>query len=1037
MKNALKKSALCLAVTAALAVVPAQANETSTSVRGTISALSGGSIANATITIIHEPSGTVKEVQANEQGIYRVRGLRVGGPYKIIVSSDKYQGKVFENIYLELNEPFDLNAELLAQANMETITVTGSNVIFSNAGSSSVYTSDDINNGTIFNRDLKDIVRSNPLAVVDPTGTELSIAGTNPKYNSLNVDGVAVNDSFGLNANGYPAQRPPVSISAIDQVSIDYAPFTARAAQFTGGQVNVVTKSGTNELRGDVFYEYVPFIGDAYDDVEDIEYDDLENDEITFGASLGGAIVQDKLFYFVSYEEWSKDIVSNYNLNTLEGHRVTTAEVDQVLNILNTVYGIQDSIGSAPPADSDKKILVKLDWNINDAHRADMTYSFQENKAARNYTDGDGTVNLASNFWSQDSETTLLTGHLFSDWTDEFSTEVNFKYKDYTQASNTSSNLGEINVRTAAGTIVAGQDENRHGNELANESTSIAVHGLYLADYMEYKFGIEIENLTNYNLYARHAAGTWSFDSIQEFEDKMAASVSYQNAYTNNMQDLAFDVDSTRYALYGEVNTELFDDFIVTAGVRYEMLSVDGSPQRNPNFENTYGYTNTENMDGVDIFLPRVGFTWDVSEDLTVRGGIGRFSGGMPLVWVSNAYTNDGITLTSAPSSARNEVLGNPSAVSFDTVPQALQDSLSQGDGSTNTIAKGFELPSDWRYQLAADLVFDIPGLGNDFQWVNEFTYVDRQDAPYWIDLSRVKVGETVEGRTIWENRYGEDRWDLELTNIDDGGRSIIFTTALNKNWDNGVSMNLSYTNQDITEVNPGTSSTATSNFQYEVTTNRNSPELGRAYYEIEHRFVLNLGYKTEFVDGYQTSFNMFWERRSGRPFSWTLGAFRDNDLGDQAYFDDSDIYLPYLPASASDPAFDFAGGLSYDEIMAIASQAGVAGYAGDYIPKYIGNQPWLTTIDLAVTQDLPGFAEGHKGQVYFIVDNFANLLNDDWGKSYKMQFPQQILFDYDVNADGQYVLSERFGGTNTQNFDMLEVEQSTWRIKVGVKYSF
>ena len=122
---------------------------------------------------------------------------------------------------------------------------------------------------------------------------------------------------------------------------------------------------------------------------------------------------------------------------------------------------------------------------------------------------------------------------------------------------------------------------------------------------------------------------------------------------------------------------------------------------------------------------------------------------------------------------------------------------------------------------------------------------------------------------------------------------------------------------------------------------------------------------------------------------------------------------------------------------MSIVQAAGVANYAGDYIPKYAGTQPWLTTMDIAITQELPGFMNNHKGQLYFIIDNFANLLNNDWGKSYRIASRQQILFDVDINENGQYLLQEARGGANTNNYNQFRVEQSAWSLKVGVKYKF
>ncbi len=1036
MKKFIVSSALCLSL---LHSNIAQAVETSTGIKGEIKNSQGEVIANAKIKIIHEPSGTIKEVTANDVGLYRARGLRLGGPYTIVILSDDYAKQEYENIHLKLDDVLNLSATLAKMTEMETITVTNTMNIYANYGTNSVFSEQNINQSALVNRDIKDVVRANPLAVVDPSGNELSIAGSNPRYNALTIDGVGVTDTFGLNANGYPAQRPPISMNAISQIAIDYAPFNARASGFTGGIINVVTKSGTNELAGDIFYEWTPTNGDAEDNKLTGSKFDFDNEEKTFGATLGGAIVKDKLFYFVAYEEWSDEVIFNYDLNTLLGHKVTLEEANQVLTAFKNVYSLSDSIGTVPPEDSDKKILVKLDWNINNNHRVDFTYSNQKNTAAKSYTNSDTYLNFASHQYSQDAETTLLSGHLFSDWTDSFSSEINVSYKDHQSTANTNSKWGQIRIQTAnGGEVFAGQERNRHANAKENETTKFAFHGLYLHDAMEYKFGVEIEELWNSDLYARNGAGTWYFSSITDFENKAPWRVEYGNAYTNNMADLAAEIDSTQYALYLEANRELFDGFELSAGLRYETLAMKSRPNVNENYTAVYGYSNTENLDGVGLFLPRMSFNWQFSEALTFRGGIGRFSGGMPLVWISNAYTKDGVTNVSAPQSAVEATITNPDNVMFDQVPLSLQNSLVQGNGSTSTIARDFEMPSDWRYQLAADVIFDFPMMGDagkNIAWTSEFIYVDRKNAAAWLEQSRVEIGETLDGRTLWGELAGrEGLSDIQLTNSANGGESIIITTALNKSWDNGLSVNVSYTHQDITEANPGTGTHAASNYYAEVVVNRNEPLVGRSFYEIEHRLVVNLAYQHQFWPGYNTALNLFFERRSGRPFSWVLGEGTDSAFGEGSSL--SRVYLPYLPNGADDAAFDFSQ-LSYQYTMAIASAAGVGNHEGNYIPKYSGTQPWLTTMDLAISQEIPGLMAGHKGQLYFIIDNFANLLNSDWGKSYRMDSPQQVLFDFNINDKGQYVLSERAGGTNTKNYDQFEVEHSAWSVKVGVKYAF
>ena len=1034
-KTQLSRIAIAVALTVGVATTAVAASGQSSAMRGSVVGPQGNPAAGSVITILHQPSGTVKELEVNEDGAFSALGLRVGGPYTIIIESDKFQSKVIENVYLELNDTFSLKAQLESPSDVERITVTGARDFTSNNGSSSVFGQKAIETTPSFNRDLKDIVRLNPLAVVSADGSELSVAGSNPKYNSLTIDGVGVNDTFGLNSNGYPAQRPPISLDAVEQISIDVAPFNARAGKFTGGNLDVVTKSGTNELSGSLFYEKVPFAGDAKNDRTGEEFD-VENEEESFGATLGGAIVKDTLFFFASYEEWEEEIAFDYDMDTLSGHNVTNEQVDSFLNTLSSVYGLTDSKGTAPSPDSDKKTLIKLDWNINNDHRADFTYSYQDNSSARNYTNSNSTLNMSSNGWSQDSETTIYTGHVYSDWSAAFSTEVSISYKEYEQASNTNSDWGEINVRTGTGTIVAGQDENRHANILENEVWTLGFHGVYLAGDVEYKFGVEMEDTWNYNVYGRDSAGTWTFYSLEDFANRAPGLVEYGNAYTNDINDIAYDVDSTLYSTYVEANFELFEDFEVTAGLRYEYLTVDDSPSLNQNYLDTYGYANTENLDGTSMLLPRIGFKWSVNEDLTVRGGVGRFSGGMPLVWVSNAYTNDGVTKDSTSTTSID-----PSEVVFDSVPLSLQNALSIGSGSTNSIDPDFDLPSDWRYQIAADYIFDIEGVGDNFAWTTELTYVDKKDAAYWVDISRTPDTTLADGRIIYGNVYegtdNEDNYDIQLTNSPDGGRSVLISTALSKQWDNGVSLSMSYTHQDITEAASGTSSTAESNYVYNITTNRNEPVVDTAYFEVPHRFVLNLGYTHEFFAGYNTDFNLFFERRSGRRFSHTLGLYNDGDFGDQSALDGGD-YLIYIPEGPNDPLMDFEGGLSYEQIMEVVSAAGLEGYAGSIVPKNSGAQPWITSMDLYISQEVPGFYDGHKGKVYLSIENFANLLNDDWGKVYEVDYSSIDLFDLaGVNENNQYQYTYAYDGDSGQNWNQFETDESTWRIKIGVKYTF
>ena len=1045
----LRKSALCLAIAAGISSY-AHAQDTSSSILGKITAPDGTPAADTRIIVLHEPSGTISEVKTNSAGSYSIKGLRIGGPYKITIDSTAYRDAEMRDLYLQLGKVLRLDQTLeeLEATELEEIVIIGTYVASGTKGASSVFSEDDIKTTPAFNRDIKDIVRNNPMVVVDESG-QMSIAGNNPRFNNITVDGIGQNDDFGLNFSGYPTARPPVSLDAISQVSVDSAPFTAKVGGFSGGLVNVVTKSGTNELHGSLFYETMPdsFSGDPEGD------GDLDlGEESTMGFTVGGPLVQDKAFYFISYEAMEQDMSALYGMNGSGGNtsNISSADYNRFLQILNDTYGLSDTVAGGA-GENDEKILVKFDINLNDEHRLDFSYQNQVNEFDRNSSDQAYQLRMNSNAFTIKTQSDTYSTHLFSDWSDAFSTQIGLSYKDLTTDSLTNSDLGEVTVNIGSNEIVFGTDRARQANIADTQTLQLHLDGTYLLGEHELRFGYQGQSVTYYNLFGQYTDGVWEFNSLDDFANKKPSLLAYRNAYTNVTEDLAYSAKRTTHALYAEDSWTITPSLLLTFGLRYEQLASDDVPQENARFVSTYGYSNTENLDGLDILLPRVNFAWDLNETMTLRGGVGRFSGGKPNVWLANSFTNDGITYVAAPTSATNAAIANPANVDFSQVPESVKASLVKGTGSTNYVDPDYELESDWRFQLGWDQELTIPFIGSGYLWSTEFNYIDKENSSFWVDTSRVEKSRTADGqRIIYQSLYSgslANNYDLMLTNADKDGRSIIWTTNLQKEWDNGFNMFAAYTHQDITEVNPGTNSTASSNYNFNVTLNRNEELVGNAYYEVEHRFVFNLGYKANWFGENETRINLAFERRSGRPLSYTLDAFNDNDFGDQRDFQNSDVYLPYIPTGPNDTNIDWAGSNwpgattneeKYAAMLDIIKSAGLEAYAGGYAPKYSRTQPWVTDLDLSVQQDIPGFAEGHTGTIYFTIDNLLNLLDSSKGQVRRMEFPQQPLWDYDVNATtGQYQYDVRFSGTNTSNWTEYVPEASVWRLKLGVRYNF
>ena len=1045
MNKQLIASAVALALFGA---APAMADETTSSIRGQVNTPSGAPAANTHIIITHIPTGITRQVDTNDSGAFSVRGLRVGGPYRIVIDSDIYQDDTINDVYLELGNPYVVRENLVSNDDNK-IVITGSalGVHLPNSGSNSVFGSKQIEASPSLNRDLKSVLRRNPLVnVLDDDTNSMSVAGNNPRYNSLSIDGVRQDDDFGLNGSGYPTQRSPISIDAIDQISVATNPFSVKDGGFSGAGIKVVTKSGTNKFKGKVFYEKT---NDALSGTPKDQNGDsipLDFEEVTKGFSLGGPIIKDKLFFYMNYEKFNspKSFESGpSDFSSANPADVTSADANEVIRIARDVYGVDSGSWQQDAVEQDIKKLLKLDWYLNYQHHASFTYQDTDGELTANRIGG-RRLNLSSDWYTRGDHLTAYSFQWFADWTSAFSTEVRIADKtvDNTQTPVNGLGMGEVNVRTGTGDVRFGPDRSRHANKLSNDNLQLMINAEYLMGNHTLNAGWAHDKIDVFNIFVPESLGVWNFNSLADFENRTADSFSYQNADSNNANDGAANFSLTTDTLYlGDV-WDISYNFSLQYGLRYESIHTNDEPRFNQNFMDRYGFSNTATLDGEDILLPRLGFTWNLNDEFTLSGGLGKYSGGRPNVWLSNAYTNDGVTIV-RPNLSSLDPSTYLNNVDITQVPTAVQETLSAGDGNSTPIDPNFNIPAHWQYSLKANYIADLGALGSAWDLNAEIIYKNIVRDVKWVDLAREQVGTTVDGRPIYGSfdpvTNNRDHYDLLLTNSK-GGDSTIMTFSADKSFSNGVDLNVSYTHQNVNDRVPGTSSTAESNYAFTTVRDRQNPDVATAAYEVEHRFAMNLDYSVNLFEGYTTTVGLFMERVSGRPYSWTLGAFRDRDFGDQSRFYNSDVYLPYIPTGADDAAVDFSCSrcLSYEQILEQLQANGISTEGGS-LKRNKYSSPWKTNMDLYLSQQLPGFSKEHKGELYFNIDNVLNLLQKHRGQIYSNRFgeSQQILFDYDLNADGQYQYQEPFGGYRNGSPAEFRAKESTWRLKVGVRYNF
>jgi hypothetical protein len=1051
----------------------ASAQVTTSSMRGQVTNAEGSAVPNATVVITHTPSGTMTAAVTSANGDFSARGLRVGGPYTVEVTGGDFTPVTVTDIYIDLDQTYPLNLTVSGERKLETVVVTANQLQtgFSSEGLTTSLGLAALNEVVSIDRDITDAAELDPFASVNvQTGgaKELTIAGANNRFNTLTIDGVALNDRFGLNANGYPTQRSPISFDAIQSLSVESAPFDTEYNGFTGGTINAVTKSGTNEFHGSAFY----FKTD--DSMAGSKSGDLKVDrnfeEKTYGGTLGGPIIKDKLFFFLSYDKYEEAAALQRGptgSGAVNIEDVTPGDISEIQDIMQTVYGFDvGDFGAGVPPVEDEKILGSIDWNISNNHRAKFTYIKTEGASiteqnGNNFLQG-ADLAFPSSWYNNSESVESFIGHLYSDWTPNFSTEV--KIAKTTQATGADSlNGAEFflgSVETSTGTVIAfGPDRFRHGNELDQEFLQYKVKAEYLLGDHTLKAGFEREEVDVDNLFAQNSEGTYAFASIDDLRNQIATDVSYANAITNDENDLRAIWGYNYNSIYLQDSWDIRNDLNLMFGIRYDYYQSEGKIRPNQNFQDRYGFSNTNDIDGLDVILPRFAFKWDASDDITVRGGLGKFSGGSPGVWVSNSYSNDGVINGEVFDSGTINVPNTPEATSGNYIPQNLLDQLANTspDGAVNALDNSFEIPSTWKANLG--VAVNVPG-----NWLvtADVLYNKLENAPYWYDATCTAVSASPDDRPVYScgqgtiNGVTSSAPQAILVGSVDKGNSLLWALSASNDWETpfgDFDVFGSYTHADVNDIGMGTSSTATSNYSDTARWSYQNPRTGTSNFEVEHQFKLRLNWEKEFFRGYATQASLFATRRSGQPYTYTFNTNGRSDVFgiNESSADDAGATL-YVPTGFDDPLFSpdsFGGdvGLQQDFFTYIATSE-LNDYKGKIAPRNGDNSRWSTLVDLRLQQELPGAMKNHRTKLFLDIENLGNLIDSNAGRvertryEYKRQVAAASIVNGqyvygDPGRDGVWGTGDRDESTFSTSTNSEVLNQSFWQIQIGVKYEF
>ncbi|MBR1546031.1 MAG: TonB-dependent receptor [Prevotella sp.] len=947
-----------------MAMMTVTAQVTTSGISGIVTAGNEEAI-GATITAKHVPSGTIYRAITNIDGRYTVSGMRAGGPYEIEISYIGFQTKQFTDVQLQLGQNSVIDANLVEGSEMLTevvVTAQANNTMRSDrSGAVTNLNSAAMSVIPTVGRSMTDIMKLTPQS---SSASGMAIGGGNYRQSSVTIDGASFNNAFGLGSSPLPGGGTPISLDALEQMTISITPYDVRQSGFTGGGINAVTKSGTNQFSGSV-YTYLTSTSLRGSRVGDTTLAVDNGHANTYGLTFGGPILKDKLFFFVN-GEIEDNITTGPAARAGNGgtpytptnRRPQINELESLSDYLQNTYGLTtgpwQGYNVKTPA---YRILARLDWNINDNHKFNVRFTKSNRKvsnnasASRSIGSNQATAIYGGNQNSYGSLTNYSMNSLSSRYYAEYrftsvAAELNstfgklhntlrgtYSFQDQPRSTeyNDAAPVVEIVMDDGQGHYPSWAltgDVFTYGNLAQTKNTvitdevnmTIGKHNLFA--------GIQFEHNYAANGYAQAAAGYYAFEATPEqvANGQWAQVFGAQPrlfgiTYGNNDAHSMFtsEMKTNQWSFYLQDNISWSDRFRTSIGVRLELPSY---PSLKNNFNEEYydidfggRHFRTDNVPDASVsFSPRVGFNWDITGNrkYILRGGTGLFVGRMPFVWLVSAVGNSGMGQTSYVATAANgktmpsftmsqqEMLQQINATSSTTVP-----------GSPTILSEDLRMPKTWKASLAFDA--KLPG-GIDFTLEGIYNkdlnpvVVSNADI-YWDGTSTVDLGHGDIRHKM--SYYDASHSAYVLENAGSKAYYMSLSAQLRKSFDLGLDLSASYTISKAKSYTEGIGdqvSSAYNNYRSSIHA-VNDNETGYATYVAPNRLLLSASYKLKESKNATSTFSLIYD---GYQYGY-LGNF---SYSRYSYIFSSNVNsdpsapgnLLYIPASREElNSWDFA----------------------------------------------------------------------------------------------------------------------------------
>jgi hypothetical protein len=1081
---------------------------TTSGMSGTVRNANNEALTGATIKATHVPTGTVYNTQSRAFGRFDINNMNNGGPYKIEVSYVNYTTEVKEDVFLNLGEVFRYDFIMnLSTVSLTEVTVAARSRINLDAkgGTSSSIGRERIELTTAVGRNITDYIKVTPFAkTLNGSEGAVAIAGQNNRYNSFYIDGAINNDVFGLAAsgvNGGQTGATPISIDAIDQFQIFISPYDASIGNFTGGGINAVTKSGTNKIEGSVYYFFrnEKLAGKNPAQRKDTAQRFPAFKNRTYGFRVGGPIIKNKLFYFLSAEQQRDETPQPFDFATYRGNTNTVAGVEAIRSFVRTTYNYEmgEWLSTARKLDVDR-LSAKIDWNITSKHR--LTVSGRYNKATSNSTtlSSATSINFVNGGVKFPSRTTAFAFELKSTLSRNISNKLLATYSDVLDdRTYVGDPFPRVSLNDGSGTINFGSDNSSTQNLLTQKNLSIVDNLRINIKNHSLSLGVDYERFKVFNVFIQNSFGNFNYGSttggatgVQKFLANNANANSYNLGFPNTDKSLndgtgaGARFEAQKLAFYIADEIKFGNNLTINLGIRADKWSFPTKPYTDAftndsaivQFSKYYDLKGARSGQRPKFPLslaPRIGFTYKIPDQaVTIRGGFGVFTGRMPLVWPGGTYNNNGYYVGGYSASATSL-----NTIRFrwnrNDIPGSVWTPAQVGQGFTkgplNLISKEFRMPKLARASLGFD-----KNLGKGWTSTFEVLVSKNLNEVYYTNINILPpvgvslgagprsvygvTGNTTNLIPITNNGTGTNPYDNAILVSNNTTTRKGFAYNLNVGIDKrsvkGINFSASYAFGNSMVGNEGTSSVNLSQWRFiESVNGRNSLGLSSSDFDQAHRILTTVSKKFTYLKGkLATTIALTYIGQSGSPLSYVYST--NSMTRDDGANGGNDLI--YIPTAAELQAQTFVnntvGSVTYapqqqkDALEAyIQRDKYLSKNRGKFAGRNSARLPFTHDIDLKLQQDFTLKLGKNTYQLQFTWDiyNFGNLLNRDWGKQYFAGNDQFGLINFAgyVNAATNLTPTYRFNPTITTPYNFNNSATpgyaNRWVSQVGLRFNF